>query len=76
MPRLANSWIVADEGVAHELVGGTAVFLSTPAAHFLSGRFVTANWDMEELVQRQDEIVREDKLRMFCKGQFGPQQFQ
>jgi hypothetical protein len=31
---------------------------------------------MEELVARKDEIVKEDKLKMILKGDFGPDQFE
>lgn len=34
-----------------------AVWLSTPAAAFLHGRFVWANWDVEELMGMKDRIL-------------------
>ena len=46
------------------LAGGTAVYLSTPRAGFLSGRFVFSNWDMEELEGMKDIIVKGDLLKM------------
>ncbi|KAI9843160.1 MAG: hypothetical protein M1838_002748 [Thelocarpon superellum] len=39
------------------LAAGTAVFLSTPRAAFLRGRFVLSNWDMEKLESQQDRIL-------------------
>lgn len=45
-----------------ELVGGWTVWLATEKAKFLNGRFVNANWSVDELVERQEEIVKEDKL--------------
>ena len=65
-----------DIDIAHELVGGTAVFLATPAATFLSGRFVSANWDVDELVARKDEIVSKDLLKVVLSGEFGAGQFE
>lgn len=58
-----------------ELVGGIATWLSTPRAHFLSGRFVAANWDVDDLVAREEEIKSKDLLKMFLTGTFGVEQF-
>jgi hypothetical protein len=58
-----------------ELVGGTGVWLSTDAAHFLSGRFVSANWDVEDLVKRKDEILGGNDLKFVYQGKFGLDQF-
>ncbi|KAF4228079.1 hypothetical protein CNMCM6805_002465 [Aspergillus fumigatiaffinis] len=44
------------------LCGGTAVWLASGDRHFLSGRYVAANWDVEELEARKEEIVRENLL--------------
>lgn len=44
------------------LAGGTAVYLSTPRAGFLSGRFVFSNWDMEQLEGLKEQILNEDLL--------------
>ena len=41
---------------------------STPAADFLQGRLVWANWDVEELLQRKEEIVGKDMLKMVLGG--------
>lgn len=45
------------------LAAGTALYLSTPRADFLAGRFVYANWDMEKLEGLKDQIVSEDLLK-------------
>lgn len=45
------------------LAAGTAVYLSTPRAGFLAGRFVFSNWDMEQLEGLKDQIVSEDLLK-------------
>jgi NAD(P)-dependent dehydrogenase (short-subunit alcohol dehydrogenase family) len=58
-----------------ELVGCQAVWLASGDRKFLSGRYVSANWDVEELEKRKDEIVAEDKLTVLLKGDFGMQQF-
>jgi NAD(P)-dependent dehydrogenase (short-subunit alcohol dehydrogenase family) len=45
-----------------QLVGSLAVWCTTDAARFLSGRYIDAHWSVDELVARRDEIVREGKL--------------
>ena len=51
-----------------ELAAGVCLWLATPQADFLRGRFVRANWDLTELEQRSAEIVAQDlfKLRLAC----------
>lgn len=51
------------------------VWLSTDAAKFLSGRFVSANWSVDDLVKRKDEIVAGNDLKMIYQGTFGLDQF-
>ncbi|EMC96624.1 hypothetical protein BAUCODRAFT_131174 [Baudoinia panamericana UAMH 10762] len=50
------------------LPGGTAVYLSTERAEFLYGRFVSATWDMEELENLKERVVKEDLLRSRVLG--------
>ena len=52
-----------------ELAGGTAVYLSTPRAGFLDGRFVFSNYDMERLEGLREVIVKDDLLK--SKVDFG-----
>ncbi|KAI4700382.1 hypothetical protein J4E89_011024 [Alternaria sp. Ai002NY15] len=54
-----------------ELVGGTAIWLCQEKAKFLSGRFIAANWDVEDLLSRKEEIVKDDLLKLTLKGDFG-----
>ncbi|KAL7960100.1 hypothetical protein V8C34DRAFT_321903 [Trichoderma compactum] len=51
-----------------ELSGATAVYLSTDRSNFLKGRFVLATWDMEELEQQKDRILKEDLLKTRVVG--------
>lgn len=44
------------------------VWLSTPDAQFLNGRFVFANWDLEQLVARKEEILGSDLLTSVVQG--------
>jgi NAD(P)-dependent dehydrogenase (short-subunit alcohol dehydrogenase family) len=54
-----------------ELAGGTAVWLATEEARFMSGRYMSVNWSVEELAERQKEITENDLLTMELKGHFG-----
>lgn len=56
-----------------ELVGGTGVWLSTEAAHFLSGRFISANWSVDDLMAMKDKISGGNDLKIIYEGKFGPE---
>ena len=47
-----------------ELPGKFAVWLASPEAEFLAGRFVWANWDVVELMERKKEIIEQDLLKL------------
>lgn len=46
------------------LVGDSVAWLTEERREWLGGRYVSCNWDMEELVGRRDEIVSGDMLKM------------
>ncbi|KAH7340068.1 hypothetical protein BKA66DRAFT_479331 [Pyrenochaeta sp. MPI-SDFR-AT-0127] len=46
-----------------KLVGDFVVWLTSSDAEFLSGRFVWAKWDVDDLVEIKDEIQQKDLLR-------------
>lgn len=54
-----------------ELVGGAGVWLATDEARFLSGRFVSANWSVEDLKQMKSKIEAGNDLKMVYHGDFG-----
>jgi NAD(P)-dependent dehydrogenase (short-subunit alcohol dehydrogenase family) len=54
-----------------ELVGGTVVWLCQEKAKFMSGRFIAANWSVDDLVERKEEIMKDDLLKLRLGGQFG-----
>jgi NAD(P)-dependent dehydrogenase (short-subunit alcohol dehydrogenase family) len=56
------------------LTGGLAVWLSGDQAKFLSGRTIASNWSVDDLVERKDEIVDGDKLRMQFVPKLGKDQ--
>ncbi|KAK9782945.1 hypothetical protein SCAR479_01288 [Seiridium cardinale] len=47
-----------------ELAAATVAWLSSERRDWLSGRYLSATWDMEELVAREKEIVDSDKLKV------------
>jgi NAD(P)-dependent dehydrogenase (short-subunit alcohol dehydrogenase family) len=53
------------------LVGGLGVWLSTEKAAFLSGKYVEANWSVDDLVARKDEIASQGKLKIDLVGELG-----
>jgi NAD(P)-dependent dehydrogenase (short-subunit alcohol dehydrogenase family) len=62
-----------------ELVGAVAVWLAgwnNPSRQFLSGRYVSANWDVEDLLRRKEEILEKNLLTMKINATLGAAQFQ
>ncbi|KAI0537074.1 hypothetical protein GGR58DRAFT_527627 [Xylaria digitata] len=58
-----------------ELVGGLAVWLSHTHAHFLSGKVIASQWDVDDLLARKLEIQGGNDLTIDLVGKFGPGQF-
>ena len=59
-----------------QLVGGVAVWLSCDPerSRFLSGRFVIADWCVDDLVERKEEIVEKGLLKIDIVGTLGREQ--
>lgn len=57
---------VARQGLRDEpgMAGDTIAWLASERKEWLGGRYVSCTWDMEELVGMEEEIVREDKLKL------------
>jgi hypothetical protein len=49
--------------------------LATNAAKFLTGRFISANWSVDDLMRRKDEILAGKDLKIVYQGNFGLEQF-
>lgn len=45
-----------------ELPGHFLIWLASPEAEFLKGKYVWVNWDVDELKAREKEIVAPNKL--------------
>lgn len=50
------------------LPAATALYLTLPRAKYLSGRFINAQWDMEELETHRERIISDDLLKMRVLG--------
>ena len=51
-----------------ELAGGYVVWLTTPKADILRGRYSSATWDVDEVGRRAEEIERGNLLRCGITG--------
>ena len=51
-------------GDTAELPAGFCLYLASSKADYLNGRYVSANWDVDELEQIKDEILTNDKFKM------------
>ena len=51
-----------------ELVGGTAVWLASEQARFMNGRYMSVNWCVKELMDRQTETVAGDRRKITLSG--------
>ena len=51
-----------------QLPGGFCVWLASPEAEFLKGKYVWANWDVEELKERKEEIQNSRLLTWMLDG--------
>lgn len=58
--ELTKGWMNDKEPLAAD----TLVFLTQERRDWLAGRYVSATWDMTELMSRKDEIVNDNKLKV------------
>jgi NAD(P)-dependent dehydrogenase (short-subunit alcohol dehydrogenase family) len=72
---IVRDWLVRHAKDNPKLSGGLGVWLTTEEAKFLNGRYVSANWDVDELVARREEIVNGGKLLIDIVGDIGADQF-
>ncbi len=62
-PGMPEMWMQAmDDDVG--LCGAFLVWLTKEKREWLSGRYISANWDVEELESMKEEIVKGDKLKL------------
>ena len=60
MPKAAHSILIDTP----QLCGDTVSWLTQERREWLAGRYVSVNWDMQQLLAKKDEIVADDKLKM------------
>jgi len=53
------------------LAAGTCLYLTTPAAKFLRGRWISATWRVDELEERREEIMKDDLLKTGINARLG-----
>lgn len=51
-------------------------WLATEQAKFMNGRYMGVTWDVDQLVEREKEIIDKGLLLMELQGTFGAQQFE
>lgn len=64
----APEWLARLLTDTAELAGATALWLSLPRAAWLSGRYVDARWDMEELEELRGQVEGRDGLKGVLGG--------
>ncbi|KAK6066052.1 short chain dehydrogenase reductase family protein [Seiridium cupressi] len=71
-PGVVNTEINENSDVVGQdepgLPGAFLVWLASPEAKFLKGKYVWVNWDVEELISRADEIENSMALRVVLNG--------
>lgn len=63
MGQTAPDWLVPYLIDTTDLAAGTCLYLATPRADYLRGRYVSSNWDLEAVEARKEEIVEKDMLK-------------
>jgi NAD(P)-dependent dehydrogenase (short-subunit alcohol dehydrogenase family) len=63
MGQTAPSWLKPYLIDTVDLAAGTCLYLATPRADYLRGRYVSSNWDLEAVEAKKEEIVRMDMLK-------------
>jgi len=60
MQRRGRDWPIDVNAVS--LPADFILWLASPEAAFLKGRYVWANWDVEEMLAKKEEIEADPKL--------------
>ena len=63
--ELAWNWTEA------ELTGGVILWLTTTQAEFLRGRWLSANWRVDELVAMKETIISQNLLKTAFNAKLG-----
>ncbi|KAL8700832.1 MAG: hypothetical protein Q9224_000780 [Gallowayella concinna] len=60
IPKFLHAKLIDKPGLAAD----TIVYLASEKREWLRGRYISCTWDMTELMQRREEIVSGDKLKL------------
>lgn len=60
MPKEVHEWLQDTPQLAADAI----TWWTQQRQEWLAGRYVSVNWDVDEMMARKEEIVREDKLKM------------
>jgi NAD(P)-dependent dehydrogenase (short-subunit alcohol dehydrogenase family) len=63
MGQNAPEWLAPYLTDTTDLAAGTCLYLATPRADYLTGRYVSSNWDLEFVETMKEEIVKMDLLK-------------
>ena len=63
MGQTAPEWLAPYLIDTVELAAGTCLYLVSPRADYLRGRYVSANWDLEEVEKHRAQIIERDLLK-------------
>jgi NAD(P)-dependent dehydrogenase (short-subunit alcohol dehydrogenase family) len=69
--EMASEFFVPYAKDTPALPGSVVNWLTSEEAAFLRGRYITANWDVNELIARKEEIVEKDLLTVQLSGLTG-----
>jgi hypothetical protein len=61
-PRWLDVPIADKVGVAEKMPGDFSVWLASPEATFLNGRYVWAAWDVDEMVAMKEKVASDPSL--------------
>lgn len=60
MPQWMHEYLIDTP----ELSAAVCVYLTTPEADYLRGRYVSSNWDLPALLDRKDEILEKNMFKL------------
>ena len=63
MGQTAPEWLAPYLIDTVDLAAGTCLYLATARADYLSGRYVSSNWDLEVVEAMKEEIVTMNMLK-------------
>ncbi|TQS32593.1 hypothetical protein Golomagni_07085 [Golovinomyces magnicellulatus] len=72
MPKKTHGILIDNASLCADVVS----WLTQEKRDWLAGRYISVNWDMEELLAKKDEIIEDDKLKMRIQWQRHTRRYQ